>query len=137
MMSWCLLFLLALGQAPPQPPAGANPQAPAPQAPAPAGDAKPDAARAAPAEEAPVVTHHEARAGGRTLEYTATTGFLPVRNPTSGDLEARVFFIAYTLEGRADPAKRPLMISVQRRPRLLLGMASPRCARAEARAHER
>ena len=111
MMSWCLFFLLALGQAPPQPPAGANPQAPAPQAPAPAGDSKPDAARAAPAEEAPVVTHHEARAGGRTLEYTATTGFLPVRNPTSGDLEARVFFIAYTLEGRADPAKRPLMIS--------------------------
>ena len=48
-------------------------------------------------EEPPVVTHHEVRVSGRTLKYTATTGFLPIKSST-GDVEARLFFIAYTLE---------------------------------------
>src|SRR5437868_2067768 len=33
-----------------------------------------------PAEEPPVITHHEIRAGGRTLRYTATTGMMPIKN---------------------------------------------------------
>jgi carboxypeptidase C (cathepsin A) len=77
----------------------------------PAGAAPADAGRSAPADEEPVVTDHELRAGGRTLRYTATTGYLPIRNATSGDIEARIFFIAYTLDGGGKPPQRPLTIS--------------------------
>jgi carboxypeptidase C (cathepsin A) len=66
--------------------------------------ARPDVERDAPAPEAtkpidtkkedkkeekevpPVVTHHELRAGGRLLKYTATTGLMPLRSET-GELE--------------------------------------------------
>lgn len=53
----------------------------------------------------PVVTEH--RAGD--LEYTATTGMLPIKNKT-GEVEAGMFFMAYTKKG-ADPGSRPLMFS--------------------------
>ncbi len=56
------------------------------------------------------MTKHELRAGGKTLKYTATTGYLPIRSP-QGEIEARMFFIAYTLDGAADPASRPLTVS--------------------------
>src|SRR5689334_20631572 len=39
-------------------------------------------------EETPVVTHHEIRAGGRILRYTATAGMMPIRN-RDGETEAR------------------------------------------------
>jgi carboxypeptidase C (cathepsin A) len=62
-------------------------------------------------EEPPVVTHREIRAGGRVLKYTATTGLMPLKSD-AGDLEARVFFVAYTLDrGGAPAGKRPLMFS--------------------------
>jgi carboxypeptidase C (cathepsin A) len=61
-------------------------------------------------EEAPVVTHHEIRAGGKTLKYTATTGMLPLRD-AKGETEAHIFFMAYTLDGAGDTAHRPLMFS--------------------------
>jgi carboxypeptidase C (cathepsin A) len=133
-ISACLMFLIALGLTSQQPQAGANPQPPATQAPAPAPEGKSEPARPAPADEEPIVTRHEARAGGRTLRYTATTGFLPVRNATSGELEARVFFIAYTLDGSPEPAKRPLMISFNGGPGsssvwLHLGALGPRRVR--------
>ncbi len=68
------------------------------------------ASPAAKADEPPIVTHHEVRVGGRALKYTATTGFLPIKSST-GDVEARLFFMAYTLDDVADAAKRPLMFS--------------------------
>lgn len=43
------------------------------------------------------------------LEYTATTGMLPIRNKI-GEVEAGMFFIAYTKKG-VDPKNRPLMFS--------------------------
>src|SRR5712675_128450 len=52
---------------------------------------------ATPAEERPVVTHHEIRAGGKTLRYTATVGMMPLKN-REGETEARIFFMAYTLD---------------------------------------
>src|SRR5262245_47833160 len=66
-------------------------------------------------EEAPVVTKHELRlAGGRVLRYSVTTGFMPLKSDT-GEVEARVFFMAYTLERGAGPGAgpetRPLMFS--------------------------
>jgi carboxypeptidase C (cathepsin A) len=100
----------------------------------PAGAAPADAGRSAPADEEPVVTDHELRAGGRTLRYTATTGYLPIRNATSGDLEARIFFIAYTLDGGGKPPQRPLTISFNGGPGsssvwLHLGALGPRRVR--------
>ena len=61
-------------------------------------------------EEPPIVTHHELHAGGRTLRYTATVGRLPIKSD-KGDVEASIFFMAYTLEGVTDVAHRPLMFS--------------------------
>src|SRR5712692_780970 len=50
-----------------------------------------------PAEEPPVITHHEIRVGGKTLKYTATVGMMPIKN-RDGETEARIFFMAYTLD---------------------------------------
>ena len=60
-------------------------------------------------EEPPVVTKHSVRVNGRQLNYTATTGFMPIKNAVSGETEARIFFMAYTLDD--PPPGRPLMFS--------------------------
>lgn len=60
-------------------------------------------------EEVPVVTKHTIRAGNRQLNYTVTTGLMPIRNDRTGETEARIFFMAYTLDN--PPANRPLMFS--------------------------
>src|SRR6266404_1060513 len=62
------------------------------------------------AEEPPVVTHHEIRAGGRTLRYTATVGMMPLKN-REGETEARIFFMAYTLDDAGSRGHRPLTFS--------------------------
>lgn len=56
-------------------------------------------------EEEPVVTHHEASG----LKYTVTTGRMPLKNK-EGEIEAQVFFVAYTLD-EAARRDRPLMFS--------------------------
>lgn len=60
-------------------------------------------------ETPPVVTHHEIRLGGRVLKYTATTGLMPIRNPDNDEVEANIFFVAYTLDNPGP--NRPLMFS--------------------------
>lgn len=67
------------------------------------------AATPEPKEEPPIVTKHSVRVGSRTLNYTVTTGFMPLKNAVSGETEARIFFMAYTLDN--PPAGRPLMFS--------------------------
>jgi carboxypeptidase C (cathepsin A) len=57
-------------------------------------------------DETPVVTHHSINLNGKTLNYTATVAQMPLKN-TSGETEAHIFYIAYTLDGQ-DPARRPL-----------------------------
>jgi len=64
---------------------------------------------AAPKEEPPIVTHHQITVGGRVLHYTATAGYLPIHNDEGTEVEANIFFVAYTLDDAA--AKRPLMFS--------------------------
>lgn len=59
-------------------------------------------------EAPPVVTHHSVRLNGATLNYTATTGMLPIRNDTTGAVEGGIFFVAYNKDGVGDPASRPL-----------------------------
>ena len=64
-----------------------------------------------PIDEPPVVTKHSTRAGNRQLNYTVTTGYMPLKNRESSQTEARIFFMAYTLDGVQNPAHRPLMFS--------------------------
>jgi len=92
---------------------GERPSAPAPAA-SPAEQAKPAGAPAAearkePPEAPPIVTHHEIHVGGKTLHYTATTGMMPLKNTDTGEVEAHIFFIAYTLDGQNE--RRPLTFS--------------------------
>ena len=61
-------------------------------------------------EESPVVTHHSINVGGKELRYTATVGMMPIKN-RDGETEARIFFMAYTLDGVSDRQKRPLTFS--------------------------
>ena len=53
-----------------------------------------------------MVTHHSITVNGKTLNYTATVAQMPLKN-ASGETEAHIFYMAYTLDG-ADPTKRPL-----------------------------
>lgn len=46
-------------------------------------------------EPAPVVTTHQARVGGVTLNYTAEAGRLPIRDVATGEAFGHVFYVAY------------------------------------------
>src|SRR5438067_10879802 len=61
-------------------------------------------------EEPPVVTKHEVHVGGKTLRYTATVGMMPIKN-RDGETEARIFFMAYTLDEGGGRGRRPLTFS--------------------------
>ena len=60
---------------------------------------------ALPASEELVVLHHSAAIQGRELNYTTTTGLMTV--DTAGGA-CEMFFMAYTLDGVEDLAKRPV-----------------------------
>lgn len=64
------------------------------------GDEKP------PKEEKPSVTHHEIRIGGTPVKYTATAGYMAMKDET-GKLKANIFFMAYTKDG-ASANRRPI-----------------------------
>jgi carboxypeptidase C (cathepsin A) len=74
----------------------------------PAATPKAAAEPAEPVEEKPIVTHHKITLRGKALAYTATTGFLYIKDE-HGHIEAQMFFVAYTGDGGA--AKRPLTFS--------------------------
>ena len=86
------------------------------------------------AEKPPVVTHHEIQIKGRTLKYTATAGLMPISN-ADGEVEAHMFYIAYTLDDA--PAHRPLVFAFNGGPGsasvwLHLGVIGPRRVRLES-----
>lgn len=60
-------------------------------------------------DEPPVAQKHSVTVKGNVLNYTTTTGYMPIRNAQTGETEARIFFIAYTLDNPS--AGRPLMFS--------------------------
>lgn len=63
-------------------------------------------------EEPDSVTKHSVNAGGRTLNYTVRAGYMPIRNAQTGETEAKIFYMAYTLDGApGSSARRPLMFS--------------------------
>lgn len=100
----CLLtvFPFAIAAQPPNRPADGQPQSQQ----TPARATTPVAPER---EEPPVVTKQSITVGGRTLNYTTTTGFMPIKNAQSGETEARIFYMAYTLDNA--PKSRPLMFS--------------------------
>ena len=121
------LLILLLAQQPPQ--ARAQGRQSQPQTPAPAttptatpptqpqatpggrggrgGIAGPGPAVGGEVDETPVVTHHSVTVGGKTLNYTVTVAQMPLKDP-AGETEAHIFYMAYTLDGVADAARRPL-----------------------------
>src|SRR5213593_3905858 len=147
-MSAAILLFLALlsplqepdGQGRQQPP-GQQPTptpttsaSPTPSSAGPTGQARGAQERPSPSpEEPPVITHHEIRVGGRTLRYTATTGMMPIKN-RDGETEARMFFMAYTLDDGGNRNRRPLTFSFNGGPGsasgwLHLGAIGPRRVR--------
>jgi carboxypeptidase C (cathepsin A) len=61
-------------------------------------------------EDKPVTTQHELRLPGRVLKYSVTTGLMPLKNEQP-EVEAHVFFMAYSAERPGGPSMRPLMFS--------------------------
>ena len=55
-----------------------------------------------------VTTHHAVTVGGRVLRYTARAGTIPIRDNETGDVHARIFFVAYTLDHAPAVPVRPL-----------------------------
>jgi carboxypeptidase C (cathepsin A) len=100
-MKKLLLLGLSLALAP-SAPAPAQQPAQAPAATQPAGPPLPERA----AEQKLSVTRNRVVVNGRPLAYTATTGYLVMRDE-EGKHRANVFFVAYTRDG-ADPARRPV-----------------------------
>jgi carboxypeptidase C (cathepsin A) len=99
MLASLLMPVLLLFQIP-----GASPTPRPTETPQPRPTASPDTR-----EEPTIVVRRSVRTPSRTLTYTVTTGYMPIKNAVSGDTEARVFYMAYTLEN--PPAGRPLMFS--------------------------
>lgn len=56
----------------------------------------------------PVTTEHSIEIDGEKIEYTVTAGMLPIRNETGSEVEAQIFFVAYT---KKTDQPRPLMFS--------------------------
>jgi carboxypeptidase C (cathepsin A) len=56
------------------------------------------------------ITKHTVTIGGAVLNYTVTTGTMPLRD-SSGEKDAYIFYIAYTKDGVKDKSRRPLMFS--------------------------
>ena len=87
-------------------------------------------------EEPPVVTHHELRAGGRVLKYTATTGLMPLKERGGRPRGAHLLRRVHARPRRRARREAAAHVLVQRRPGLVVGLAAPRRPRAEAREDE-
>jgi carboxypeptidase C (cathepsin A) len=59
------------------------------------------------AETKPVVRNHELAIGGRTLKYKSTTGLMALK-ADNGEIEANLFYTAYTLDPPSPHGRRPL-----------------------------
>ncbi len=57
----------------------------------------------------PTETHQKVTINGQALNYTARAGYLPLRNATTGQSEAHLFYTSYSKDGVGDAAVRPLL----------------------------
>jgi hypothetical protein len=87
-----------------------------------------------------VKSEGEVRLGGKAMAYATHLEFMPVAGPlfadTGGEPEAAVFTHRLPARGRR-VAPAPGVLRLQRRPRLGVGLAAPRRARAQAGAGQR
>ncbi|MBI1792393.1 MAG: peptidase S10, partial [Acidobacteria bacterium] len=58
-------------------------------------------------ETKPVIKTHELKLNGRTLKYRSTTGLMALK-ADNGEIEASLFYVAYTLDPAPAAAERPL-----------------------------
>ena len=63
-------------------------------------------------ETQPVETHQKITVNGEALAYTARAGFMALRNATSGQSEAHLFYTSYAKDGVSDSSVRPLLFFV-------------------------
>jgi carboxypeptidase C (cathepsin A) len=56
------------------------------------------------------ITHHQVKIGGQVINYTATAGYMLIKDETDS-LKAKLFFTAYTREGVTDLSKRPILFA--------------------------
>lgn len=57
----------------------------------------------------PVVKQHSINVKGKPLNYTTTTGLMPIKDD-EGNIKANLFYVAYTRDDVEDTTKRPLTI---------------------------
>jgi carboxypeptidase C (cathepsin A) len=57
----------------------------------------------------PAETHQKITLNGETLAYTARAGYLPLRNATTGQSEAHLFYTYYSKDGAGEAPVRPLL----------------------------
>ncbi len=57
-----------------------------------------------------VITKHQLRIGNNVINYTATCGYMMMRDERDS-LRAKLFFTAYTKDGVPDSAKRPILFA--------------------------
>ncbi len=69
--------------------------------------AKPAASATPAPKERKSVTHGRVNVDGKTIRYTATAGTILLRN-AKNEPTASMFYVAYTMDGVQDPAKRPV-----------------------------
>lgn len=60
-------------------------------------------------DSAPAETHQKITVNGEALAYTARAGYLPLRNATTGQAEAHLFYTFYSKDGVTDNSLRPLV----------------------------
>jgi carboxypeptidase C (cathepsin A) len=58
-------------------------------------------------DEPPVVSAHQIKLGRTSLTYHTTAGMMPLKD-AKGEIEAQIFFMAYTLDSPDGDPKRPL-----------------------------
>ncbi len=57
----------------------------------------------------PAETHQKLSLNGGAFAYTARAGYLPLRNATTGQSEAHLFYTCYAKDGATDASARPLL----------------------------
>src|ERR1035437_1216724 len=57
----------------------------------------------------PTETHQKITANGEALAYTARAGYIPLRNATTGQSEAHLFYTCYAKDGVTETSVRPLL----------------------------
>jgi carboxypeptidase C (cathepsin A) len=60
-------------------------------------------------EGPPTETHQKVTVNGEALAYTARVGYLALRNATTGNSEAHVFYTSYSKDGLSDASVRPVL----------------------------